>query len=156
MSAFRADHLENLRPFGRPGHLRFSFVVWVRTMPVSVSEKIAERAAKNQSTFRDANERIEQAAERLEDLDPVPFICECPQRDCTELVRLFLADYEAIREHGERFFAAPGHEVCEVDGVEVARLLERRDGFSVMEKVGEAGQVARQQDPRQGDSQADG
>jgi hypothetical protein len=111
------------------------------------AETIPERVARNQSTFRDANERIERAAEQV-DIDRVPFICECLQRDCTQLTRLSLEEYEMIRSDGRRFLVAPGHEICEVDGKAVARVIERSPLFSVLEKVDEAGRVARDLDPR--------
>ena len=119
-------------------------------------ETVSERAAKNQAVFRDANERIEAAAEALTTLDSAPFICECPEQDCTALVQLPLTEYELIRQHGERFLVAPGHEVTHVDGVEVARVVEKREGYSLMDKVGEAGEVARELDPRATGRRSDG
>ena len=53
-----------------------------------------------------------------------------------------------IRGDGSRFLAAPGHETCVVEGETVAKVVDRRPLFSVLEKVGEAGQVARELDPR--------
>lgn len=109
---------------------------------------ISERVARNQSTFRDANERIERTAARFIEVEQVPFICECPRRDCTEVIRLSLAEYELIRGDGRRFFAASGHETCVVEGEMVAKVVDRGPLFSVLEKVGEAGHVARELDPR--------
>jgi hypothetical protein len=111
-------------------------------------DTISERIARNQSTFRDANERLEAAAGRLADLDLAPFICECPRPECTQVVTLTLDDYEDIRSDPARFWSVPGHEVCEVDGVTVAKVLERRDGYSVLEKLGRAAEVATELDGR--------
>ena len=112
-------------------------------------EQTAERVAHNQSTFRDANERIEQAAEELApDLPAVPFICECPDRACTEIVRLGLTEYETVRARGEWFFVAPGHEVCVVDGETVAKVKQKYGRFTIMEKLEDAGAAARNLDPR--------
>ena len=59
------------------------------------------RAAKNQSLFRELNERIEE-------LGPsalfAEFICECLQKESTEKVSLTAAEYEEIRLHPNRFF----------------------------------------------------
>ena len=104
---------------------------------------IAERAARNQSLFREANERIEAAAVDVGGSEPLPFVCECPEQGCTTIVRLAAGEYAVVREDGARFCVAPGHEVCEIDGVEVARVVERRDRFTLMEKVGIAGELAR-------------
>jgi hypothetical protein len=113
------------------------------------TETTARRIAENQHAFREANERIEAAADQLEhDLEVLPFICECPQRTCVEIVRLKRHEYEYIRRRGDRFLVAPGHEITEIEGETVARLGQRFDRFSIMEKVGKAGERARELDPR--------
>jgi hypothetical protein len=120
---------------------------------MSSAKTIAERVARNQATFRDANERIGERVEALVDVadhEPLPFICECWQRSCTQLARLTLEDYEKVREDGRHFLVVPGHELCEAEGIEVARVVDRRPTFSVMEKVGEAGKLADKFDARTG------
>ncbi len=112
-------------------------------------ERIAERVASNQSRFRQANEQIEQTAQELApSLGRIPFLCECPEPRCTAIARLSLADYEAVRSRGDWFLAVPGHETCVVDGAEVARISERHDDYTIMQKVGEAGELAERLDPR--------
>jgi hypothetical protein len=116
------------------------------------TEQTAQRVAHNQATFRDANERIEQAAlDVAGDAPMIPFICECPRVTCSELARLSLVEYETVRSRGVWFLVVPGHEVCEVDGVEVAQVVRKHERFSMMEKVGEAGEVAEATDPRSDD-----
>jgi hypothetical protein len=111
----------------------------------------AQRVAQNQATFRDANEDIEAAAQALApDLPRVPFICECPELGCTRTTRLTLSEYEYIRAEATRFVVIPGHEVCEVDGEEVARILGRESEYTIMEKVGAAGEEARRLASRSG------
>src|SRR5205823_14851784 len=46
----------------------------------------AERIARNDATFRQANEEIERAAEPL-GIEPIPFLCECADERCTEIVK---------------------------------------------------------------------
>jgi len=111
-------------------------------------ETTAERAARNESAFRDANERIEGAADAMAHLDEIPLICECSVRTCTEVVRLTREEYELVRSHGACFWVVPGHEVVAVDGVEVAKVRERREHFTILEKIGEAKVVSQQLDPR--------
>jgi hypothetical protein len=54
---------------------------------------VEERIALNNATFRNANERISAAA-GVYDVDmPVPFICECADRACSEILRLELDEY---------------------------------------------------------------
>jgi hypothetical protein len=102
------------------------------------------RIAENQSRFREANEKIEVAAERLGILDPVPFICECSRQDCTRLLRLTLDEYEEIRQYPQRFFTAPGHQDIAVE-TGAGTAVEATDGHVVVDKVGEAGEIAREE-----------
>jgi hypothetical protein len=110
-----------------------------------VTDLEAVRVAKNDATFRNANEKIARAAEGT-DVEQVPFICECADERCTEIVRLTLAEYEHVRADGRRFMKAPGHEV---NAVPHARVIERHDGYLVVEKVGEAAEIAEELDPRE-------
>jgi hypothetical protein len=101
------------------------------------------RIAENQSRFREANERIELAAENMGILGAIPFICECPRRECSEIASLSLDEYEEIRQHPRRFFTVPGHQDRAVEtgaGSEVARNAR----YATVDKVGIAGEVARE------------
>ena len=116
------------------------------------TDTTAERVALNQHAFREANERVEQAAAEIAPhLALIPFLCECPNRECTEVVRLTRGEYEDVRQNGKTFFVAPGHEVVEVDGVAVAKIAARLERFSKMQKLGEAGEVAESLDRRRSD-----
>ena len=108
---------------------------------------MAERVGRNDASFREANERINDLAEsmELEDGRMLPFLCECADVSCTQIVQLTGPEYEAIRKHPARFFNAPGHEV---NAKGWARVLEERDGYVVLDKVGDAAEVAEQLDPR--------
>jgi hypothetical protein len=110
---------------------------------------IAERVAENQNAFRTANEQIEVKVDRIaSDLELLPFICECPQPRCTEIVRLKRHEYENVRRRGNTFLVAPGHETVEVDGTPVARVGHRFERYSLMVKIGEAAKKALELDPR--------
>jgi hypothetical protein len=103
--------------------------------------------AANEATFREANERIQGRARELEFPDPVPFLCECGEPNCREIVRLTLEEYEGVRRGGGAcFFVVPGHE--QVAGPN-GRVCEHHDQFVVVEKVGKAAEVAVERDPRQ-------
>ena len=91
------------------------------------------RIAENQSTFRAANENIEAAAERLGHAGRIPFLCECPDRDCTAIVSLSSDDYAEVRSHPRRFFTAPGHEAMTVAD-DAGTLVEERDGHTLVER----------------------
>src|SRR4051812_42627643 len=108
----------------------------------------AERAARNESVFRDANERIEQRLEELSLSDGrSPFLCECEDPLCTRPVRLTAEEYEAVRAYPDRFIIATDHTVGDAD------VVTRRDEFHVVRKRGVEASVAAQLDPRR-DGQA--
>ena len=71
----------------------------------------AEQVARNDAIYRAANERIEAAAEEYEVAGPIPFICECADATCTNVVLLTLTQYERIRGHPTHFLNLPGHEL---------------------------------------------
>ena len=101
-----------------------------------------ERAARNQSLFREVNERIESVVNKLSMFQE--FICECARTDCGEQVSLTLAEYEAIRAHPARFAVKPGHVVPDVE-----RVVDAAAGrYEIVEKIGEAAELAGQLDPR--------
>jgi hypothetical protein len=103
-----------------------------------------ERIAHNQATFREANEDIELAAERMRLYgSQVPFICECPRAECSDIVRLTLEEYEEVRARPEWFATAPGHEDISVESG-AAKVVDERPGYVVVEKVGSAGEIARE------------
>jgi hypothetical protein len=98
-----------------------------------------ERLARNEATFREANERIEEEAEANELTErPIPFICECADPSCVAVLLLTLAEYRRVRSDARRFIVAPGHEA----GLSESEPIEHRDGFDVVEKQGHAGHVA--------------
>jgi hypothetical protein len=102
--------------------------------------------AENEATFRDANEQIQARALELEFPTPVPFLCECGEPDCHEIVSLSLDAYAEVRSEPAHFLVAPGHEDEAGSG---SRVVAARDGHFVVEKVGVAGEVAERRDPRE-------
>jgi hypothetical protein len=104
------------------------------------------RIAENESRFREANEKIEDAALRLEpNASTLPFVCECGRAECLETLRLSFRDYEQARQQATFFVCVPGHEIT---GDGVGRVLRRTSNFVIMEKLGLAGAIAEEHDPR--------
>jgi hypothetical protein len=97
------------------------------------------RLAFNEATFRKVNDGIERGS----DDDRVAFLCECGRLGCNQLIELSRDDYEAVRAHPKRFFLLANHELLEVE-----RVVERHDDYLVVEKRGEAGDIAERTDPR--------
>jgi hypothetical protein len=113
-----------------------------------------ERIAINQSRFREANERIELAADNMELVSPIPFICECADQTCMEIVRLTFDEYEDVRQNERLFFCAPGHQAIAVEtGAGV--VTDQADGHVLVEKVGVAGEIAAEEYRRSHDPPQD-
>ena len=106
-------------------------------------ERSVEQAAKNESTFRKANEELEEkAAEFGFEEEGTPYLCECEEERCTNLVALTRTEYEAVRANPKSFVLVPGHQ--EADDI----VLREEAGFIVIEKIGEEGKLVAEQDPR--------
>jgi hypothetical protein len=102
----------------------------------------ARRAALNESAFRAVNERVAELGAWFQ--GETPFVCECARAECSERLRMPMEEYRRARSFGERFFiVAPGHEQPEFE-----RVVAEHDGWLVVEKVGEAGDVAAEHDTR--------
>lgn len=101
---------------------------------------VDEKIARNNSSFRDANERIEEAAveQGLQDGRPIPFICECSDPRCTTVISLTLAEYRRVRRNPRWFAHAVGHEEA-IAGTLLP--VERHDRYVLVEKIGEAGEL---------------
>ena len=93
----------------------------------------AERIAKNEAIFREANERIRDAANG----DMVAFVCECGQQTCNAPVRLSLDDHRRVREKGAWFFTLPGHDF---PGLE--KIVELHPAYQIVEKLGPGRTIA--------------
>jgi len=110
-----------------------------------MDELSQERIARNDATFRSANERIAESAVEYEMGERIPFICECADPDCTQIVQLSLHEYEAVRENSRHFLNVPGHEVA---GGPVVQVVADKEDYVVVEKLAHAGEVAERLDER--------
>jgi hypothetical protein len=111
-----------------------------------IDGEMARRLALNESRFRDANERIEDLAEALEaDAPSIPFVCECGRSNCLGTIRIPINVYERARRDPRYFLCKPGHEII---GSGLGRVVEETPTFVIMEKLGEAGAIATERDPR--------
>ncbi len=116
--------------------------------------EMARRIGENEARFRDANEKIEDAALRLQpDMNTLPFVCECGRPKCLQSLRLTIGEYELARQTATFFVCSPGHQITE-NGV--GRVVHETDRFVIMEKLGEAGAVAEARDPRQEETEQTG
>jgi hypothetical protein len=102
------------------------------------------RAARNQSKWRDINELA--LTNRRENSNFRSFACECADESCSEELSLTLEEYEAVRRRPDHFVVKIGHVVPDVERV----VTNGADGtrYQIVEKLGAAGRVAAERDPR--------
>jgi len=105
--------------------------------------EFAERAARNEEVFRSVNEQIETGAQRHGVTAPMRFHCECDRDRCFEQIELEADRYQQIIAERYRFVIAPGHEDPRIE-----KVVERHDGYCVVEKVGAAREALDQQHPQ--------
>lgn len=86
-----------------------------------------ERLARNQTIFREVNERIEKLAEPSE---RIRFICECSHVGCEATVELIRAEYEFVRSEPTHFVVTSGHNLPEIE-----RVVAAQDGYVIVEKL---------------------
>jgi len=106
-------------------------------------KRSVQQAAENEATFRSVNERLEEKADELKLGEArTPFLCECEDETCTEILLLRHAEYEQVRAHPRRFIVVSGHQNGDDE------LIRDEADFTVIEKHGEEGELVEQQDPR--------
>jgi len=107
----------------------------------------AIRVARNQSLFRAVNEQIEASNEKFSVIleDRAAFVCECADDSCMDRIEVTIAQYEELRRVPTHFIVKPGHVYAAFE-----RVVDEIEGFTVVEKFGEAGEQALKLDPRRG------
>jgi hypothetical protein len=103
----------------------------------------AEQRAKNESTFREANEKLEDRVVELSLTEErTPYLCECDDPRCTEIIRLTIPEYESVRGNPRQFVVTLEHDSLP------DRVVEEHEGFTVIQKTGEEGRLVEKEDPR--------
>jgi uncharacterized protein YhfF len=97
----------------------------------------------NESTFRDINEQLAGIGDDAGLLRDV--VCEGARAECTSLVAVTDAEYEAVRADGHHFIVTPGDDHVDPN---VERIVVRNERFWVVEKAGQAAAVTEALDPR--------
>jgi hypothetical protein len=100
-------------------------------------DKREERIAKNETVFRAANREIEQAEGDAGPEAQIEVLCECGRPGCSGVIALTVADYDGVHTQADRFVVLPGHESPEIE-----RVVEERVGYLVIDKFGEAEDIA--------------
>ena len=99
-----------------------------------------QRAARNEALFREVNENIARLEERHGTTVTEPaYVCECADAGCAEQIAIDSETYRRVREDPRLFFIRPDHEDPRLE-----RIVERHEGYVIVEKTGAAGDVAEQ------------
>ena len=101
------------------------------------------RVGRNESRFRDVNESIGRGRDRADDSGLIGFVCECGRLDCTRIIELTPAEYEAIRADSALFAICHGHDFPDTE-----RVVDDSDRYAVVRKIGDAAELAETLDPR--------
>jgi hypothetical protein len=101
------------------------------------------KAARNQSLFREVNERVKNLRLGWAPLTEIDFVCECADDSCIRPIGMTVAEHEEVRTRANRFFVLPGHIYPEVEVV-----VAENERFWTVEKIEDAAAVAGALDPR--------
>jgi hypothetical protein len=104
-----------------------------------------ERAARNESLFREHNESVEMDNAIYQRSAFAEWICECADEACAVPVQLTVAEYEAVRADATHFLVAPGEAHITTD---IERVVKREERYWIVEKRGRAAEVSEKFDPR--------
>ena len=100
--------------------------------------------AENEVRFRALNERLRESGAAWEGREGVLIlVCECGDEDCTAAIEQNVREYEAVRAVETQFLVIPGHERTEIEDV-----VGSGEGWVIVRKRGEAGEIASETDPR--------
>jgi hypothetical protein len=103
-------------------------------------EQRQRSAAQAQALFREINERLRDRNAVWETLlGSTPFVCECANVSCLELIAMKVEEYDAVRRLSNRFLVSPGREHF---FPHAERIVDSSPGFVVVEKIGAAGALA--------------
>jgi hypothetical protein len=103
-----------------------------------------ERVARNETLFREVNERIKQVNVALATAEATDFLCECGDESCTLPISLTMVEYEAVRAEATHFAVVPGHVVPDIE-----RVVAQNDRYSVVAKTDpDAARIVEAEDPR--------
>ena len=96
----------------------------------------------NEALFREVNETVAESSTKTVD-EPMLFLCECADEFCAASIALRRTEYEQVRAVSEHFIVKPEHFRPDIE-----RVFEQHQGYWVIEKFGDAAEVAEDTDPR--------
>ena len=112
-------------------------VALIEDVRARTDSQLADRRARTNALFRDANKQIAAAARQM-GVDPIPLLCECAATRCTTIVRMSALDYQTVRANPRWFFNIPEHEV---ESGTHARVIADHGSYLIIENLGVAGDM---------------
>lgn len=100
----------------------------------------ARRAGRREANLRELNSRIAESQEQIADTlkSPLTVLCECASSDCNESIEMSPDAFAELRDQPTKFVVVEGHVLHDVE-----QVVERGDGWIVVEKRGVAAREAR-------------
>lgn len=95
------------------------------------------RIGENEAYWREVNELSPPAPGVLNLM-----FCECGRLECRDRVAMTADEYDEVRVSSTTFVVVPGHALLDAEFI-----VETRDRFDIVNKVGEAAEVAVETDP---------
>lgn len=104
-----------------------------------------KQVGRNEDEARTANEIVSVEGEQshLDGHELLAVLCECGDRSCHDPLEMTVDQYEEIRSDPAHFAVLKGHEILECE-----RIILSNDEYLIVEKFGDAGEIADQGDPR--------
>ena len=101
-----------------------------------------ERIAKNETVLRATNREMERAdqAEGATLGELIDVLCECGRQGCDGVITMTFEEYDRAHSQADRFVVLRGHENTEIE-----KVVEERAGYLVVDKVGEAEDIAEEE-----------
>jgi hypothetical protein len=83
----------------------------------------------NADLVNTVNTVLEKTGKRLGD-EPMKFICECANRNCTHMFEVKIEDYRQLSRDDKLFMVIPGHEDASME-----EIVDKRTNFYVVIKA---------------------
>lgn len=106
-----------------------------------MDDERARRLAANEALFRHANEALRKSDDSVVSIGG--FLCECSLADCEEKLEVPGDVYQQVRANLMHFVIKTGHANPEIE-----RIVDQRDGYEIVEKLGPGRDVAERLAPR--------
>lgn len=100
-----------------------------------------KQVGRNENDARTANEAV--SADDSSGTSTLSVVCECGNEKCDKPIEMSVDEYEVIRSEPAHFAVLDGHEILDCE-----RVIASYDRYLVVEKFGDAGDVASEADPR--------